>query len=172
MPLAPRCTAIQWRKLGGRPVTDMYPPGTCLPGLFAQYRFSTIKRDITSSRWITSAGTGPGSPCFTILRSEGGKKERCCTRITIFQDLTEQKIAEARLREGEGRLNAVFETVHTESGIINRETHIIQEANPAAARMFGLPQNESSGGPAISSFVRLTQGVVASDGYGAVRRKR
>ena len=68
-------------------------------------------------------------------------------RIANVQDLTEQKRAEARLREGEGRLNAVFETVQTGILIIDRETHVIREINPAAARMFGLPQEQIVGRP-------------------------
>ena len=146
--LNPACAEMHgysMEELAGRPVTDMYPPD-CLPGLFAQIRLAHKKgHHIFEMDHIRRDGSRfPVLHDITIKRDEKGK---VLYRVANFQDLTEQKIAEARLREGEGRLNAVFETVHTGIMIIDRETHIIQEANPAAARMFGLPQEQIVGRP-------------------------
>jgi two-component system sensor histidine kinase/response regulator len=63
--------------------------------------------------------------------------------LVYVRDITDRKRAE----EGEGRLNAVFDSVHTGLLIIDRETHIIQEVNPAAARMIGLPKERIIGQP-------------------------
>jgi two-component system sensor histidine kinase/response regulator len=63
--------------------------------------------------------------------------------LVFVRDITDRKRAE----EGEGRLNAVFDSVHTGLLIIDRETHIIQEVNPAAARMIGLPRECIIGQP-------------------------
>ena len=63
--------------------------------------------------------------------------------LVFVRDITDRKRAE----EGEGRLNAVFDSVHAGLLIIDRETHIIQEINPAAARMIGLPQECIIGQP-------------------------
>jgi PAS domain S-box-containing protein len=63
--------------------------------------------------------------------------------LVFVRDITDRKRAE----EGEGRLNAVFDSVHAGLLIIDRETHIIQEVNPAAARMIGLPQECIIGQP-------------------------
>jgi len=63
--------------------------------------------------------------------------------LVFVRDITDRKRAE----EGEGRLNAVFDSVHAGLLIIDRETHIIREVNPAAARMIGLPQERIIGQP-------------------------
>ncbi len=132
-------------ELTGRPVIDMISPD-CRKNYDAQIRLAFEKgHHIFELDRLRKDGT-----CFPALHDVTAKldeKGNALYRIGNVQDITEQKRAEARLREGEGRLNAVFETVHTGIMIIDRETHIIQEINPAAARMFGRPPDQIVGRP-------------------------
>ncbi|HTZ40956.1 MAG TPA: PAS domain S-box protein [Syntrophales bacterium] len=146
--LNPACAEMHGyaiEELAGRLVTDVYP-SDCIPDLGAQIRLAHKKgHHIFEMDHVRKDGTRfPVLHDITIKRDEKGK---VLYRIANVQDLTEQKRTEARLREGEGRLNAVFETVHAGIMIIDRETHTIQEINPAAARMFGLPQEQIVGRP-------------------------
>ena len=132
-------------ELTGRPVREMIAPD-CRANHEAQMRLAYEKGHhiFELDRLRKDGARFPALHDVTVKRDEKGK---VLYRIGNVQDITEQKRAEARLREGEGRLNAVFETVHTGIMIIDRETHVIQEINPAAARMFGLPQEQIVGRP-------------------------
>ncbi len=132
-------------ELTGRPVIDMIAPDY-RENYDAQTRLAYEKgHHIFELDRLRKDGTRfPALHDVTVKLDEKGN---VLYRIGNVQDITEQKRAEARLREGEGRLNAVFETVHTGIMIIDRETHVIQEINPAAARMFGLPQEQIVGRP-------------------------
>ena len=132
-------------ELTGRPVRDMIAPD-CRTNHEAQMRLAYEKGHhiFELDRLRKDGARFPALHDVTVKRDEKGN---VLYRIGNVQDITEQKRAEARMREGEGRLNAVFETVHTGIMIIDRETHIIQEINPAAARMFGRPPEQIVGRP-------------------------
>ena len=62
-------------------------------------------------------------------------------RITHFvatkEDITEGKKAEERLRESEGKLRGIVETVQAGIVLIDTDTHTIVDVNPAAAALIG-----------------------------------
>ena len=70
----------------------------------------------------------------------------------LARDITARKRAEERHREIENRLKAVFDSVRTGIMIIDRQTHLIRDVNPAAARIIGLPP-ESIVGKKCHEFV-------------------
>ena len=132
-------------ELTGRPVIDLIAPD-CRKNYDAQIRLAYEKgHHIFELDRLRKDGTR--FPALHDVTAKLDEKGDMLYRIGNVQDITEQKRAEARLREGEGRLNAVFETVHTGIMIIDRETHVIQEINPAAARMFGRPPETIVGRP-------------------------
>ena len=132
-------------ELAGRPVSDVFAP-ECREALRDHVRRAAdMGHYVFELDHIRKDGT-----CFPALHDvtvKRGEKGNILYRIVNVQDLTEQKQAEARMREGEGRLNAVFDSVHTGLLIIDRESHIIREVNAAAARMIGLQREQIVGQP-------------------------
>jgi len=63
----------------------------------------------------------------------------------IARDVTERKQAEDTLRESETKLQAIFDKVGTGIFIIDMDTQIITEVNPAAIEMIGLPKERITG---------------------------
>ena len=60
-------------------------------------------------------------------------------------NITERKQAEEKLRESEERLKTTLDSIQTGIVIIDTETHIIVDANPAAIRMIGAPEEQVIG---------------------------
>jgi PAS domain S-box-containing protein len=57
------------------------------------------------------------------------------SKLEMFRDITEHKQTEEKLRENEHRIQTIFNSVEAGIIIINEETHEIEFANPAAAKM-------------------------------------
>lgn len=57
----------------------------------------------------------------------------------LARDISARKRAEEKSREIENRLKAIFSSIRTGIMIIDRQTRVIREVNPAAARIIGLP---------------------------------
>lgn len=77
-------------------------------------------------------------------------------------DRGERKRAESRLRESEGRLKTILNSVDTGVLIIDPVTHRIIDANPAAMELFGFPSEVSSGRYATSLSARPRRGPAPS----------
>jgi PAS domain S-box-containing protein len=60
--------------------------------------------------------------------------------LSEADDRGERKRAESRLRESEGRLKTILNSVDTGVLIIDPVTHRIHDANPAALELFGFPR--------------------------------
>jgi two-component system, cell cycle sensor histidine kinase and response regulator CckA len=60
-------------------------------------------------------------------------------------DITDRKQAEAALRESEERLKTTLDSLQAGIVVIDAETHIIIDANPAAIRMIGAPEEHVIG---------------------------
>src|SRR5208337_1835917 len=58
-------------------------------------------------------------------------------RIWTFHDITGLKQGEAALRESESRLRATLDSIQTGIVIIDPETHLILDVNPAAQSLIG-----------------------------------
>lgn len=65
--------------------------------------------------------------------------------IEIVEDITERKLAEVALRDSEIRQRTILECIQTGFMIIDAETHVVVEANPAALRLIGAPRENVVG---------------------------
>jgi len=65
--------------------------------------------------------------------------------VAAIRDITERKRAEEALRESEGRLAIILESVQTGIVIVDAETHVITDANSAAVKLIGAPKEEIIG---------------------------
>lgn len=64
--------------------------------------------------------------------------------ISSFMDMTEYRRASAALRESEGRFRTLVDDLHV-AVVLHRPDGQIEFANPAAYRMFGVPQGAATG---------------------------
>jgi len=60
--------------------------------------------------------------------------------IAAIRDISQRKQAEEALRENESRLRAILDSLQTGVMILEAETHIIVDINPAGARLIGAPR--------------------------------
>ena len=65
--------------------------------------------------------------------------------LGYLADITESKIAERKLRESESRLRTVLDSVQAGVILVDAETHVIEDINPAALRMVGAEQTDVLG---------------------------
>jgi PAS domain S-box-containing protein len=79
----------------------------------------------------------------SLVRDEAGAPEYY---ISVYEDITDRKRAEQRLRDDERQLNAVIES-SSDGIIIADETQRIVLVNPAAERMYGHRSEEMIGAP-------------------------
>jgi diguanylate cyclase (GGDEF)-like protein/PAS domain S-box-containing protein len=79
---------------------------------------------------------------MTLLRDEDN---RAVGILGVSRDITKRKRAQEALRESEGRLRAILESVRTGIVTIDAETHVITDANPAAVKLIGAPKEEIVG---------------------------
>ena len=70
---------------------------------------------------------------------------RTAGTLSSGQDITEQRKSEDRLRESEQRLKAIFDAVQAGIVIVDAETKIIVDVNPAASAMIGLDRQDIIG---------------------------
>jgi PAS domain S-box-containing protein len=63
----------------------------------------------------------------------------------ILRDVTAERLAEAAMRESEAKLKVILESVQAGVMVIDPETHLILDANPAAVSLIGAPLEEVVG---------------------------
>ena len=63
----------------------------------------------------------------------------------VKRELAERKQAQEALRESEERLRHILDFLQTGVAIIDAETHVIVDANPAAVEMLGVPKERIVG---------------------------
>jgi len=63
----------------------------------------------------------------------------------LVQENEERKLVEKRLRENQQRLKTIFDSVQAGVIIIDAETHVIVDANPAAQKMIGAHRRQMIG---------------------------
>ncbi|MCU0610721.1 MAG: PAS domain S-box protein [Candidatus Eisenbacteria bacterium] len=108
-------------------------------------------RDLNDSklRELLQLGEG-GMYAFRIIRPDGAVRHlaqsielardssgKVIRAFGVMQDVTEQEVAEGRLRESEGQLRAAFEGLHDAITIITEDGHFI-DCNQRALEMFGV----------------------------------
>jgi len=72
------------------------------------------------------------------------RRNRVTGSLVILRDITEQVRTEKALRESEARLRTLQDSIPIGILLIDAETHVIVDANPAAIAMIGAPWNRSS----------------------------
>jgi PAS domain S-box-containing protein len=76
------------------------------------------------------------------LRDTAGK---IVGAVETFQDVTERERAEAALRESEERLQTILDGVQAGILVVDAESHVIVQANPAALKMLGAAKEQVVG---------------------------
>jgi len=66
-------------------------------------------------------------------------------QLMTYEDITDQTRMEGELRNSETRLRSILDSVHVGMVIIDAESHVIIDVNPAAARMIGAPKEDILG---------------------------
>ncbi|MCL6644728.1 MAG: PAS domain S-box protein [Dehalococcoidia bacterium] len=79
-------------------------------------------------------------------------------QVFFYEDVTAQVVAEQALAESEARLRAMVEEMETGVTVVNRHG-VITHANPAAARLLGLPADQ-----VVGRAVDWSWGAVREDG--------
>jgi len=83
-----------------------------------------------------------GSVTARVVYDESGKSAYFdCTIV----DITERKWAQEALRESEKHLKTITDSIQTGIVLIDAETHIIVDANPAAVKIIGAPKGKIIG---------------------------
>ena len=65
--------------------------------------------------------------------------------LGIARDINEGKQVEGELQRSEERLKTILDSIHTGIVIIDKETHVIVDANPIAIEMIGAPKEQVIG---------------------------
>ena len=81
----------------------------------------------------------------SLLSTPITTEEETLGYLAIYRDISDRKEQENALRESEDRLKTILETVQAGIVVIDAETHIITEANPAALSLIGLPKQDIVG---------------------------
>lgn len=76
------------------------------------------------------------------IRNTAGEITSC---FEVARNITERKRAEEELRESEVRLRTILESVQTGLLIVDADSHVVVEANPAALQMIGAPKESVVG---------------------------
>jgi PAS domain S-box-containing protein len=79
--------------------------------------------------------------CMGRYASPGGENRF----FLSLNDITEKKLAQEKLKESEERFRNLFENEHTVMLLIDPESGIITEANPAAQRFYGYSAEQLTG---------------------------
>ena len=70
------------------------------------------------------------------------KRNRVTGSLVILRDITERVRTEKALRESEVRLRTLQDSIPDGILLIDAETHVIVDVNPAAVAMIGAPQEQ------------------------------
>ncbi|MBM4287133.1 MAG: PAS domain S-box protein [Deltaproteobacteria bacterium] len=97
-----------------------------------------------------------GTPFFTQAQISNLKLEGKKLLISLQEDITERKQAEAALQESEARYRSLFQNNHAVMLLIDPDTGDIIDANPAACAYYGFSQEELTA-KKISEINTLTQ---------------
>jgi diguanylate cyclase (GGDEF)-like protein/PAS domain S-box-containing protein len=93
--------------------------------------------------WLTKEGDRRRMACAnTPLRGADGSLEYV---VCTGADVTAQRRLEQELKEREERLRVMVESVQTGMLLIDRKSHTVVKANPAAAALVGLSEREVTG---------------------------
>ena len=148
-PAAEKATGYRWQEARGKRLHELthhsHPDGT--PYLAAQCPIdlslkNTIPIRNLEENFVNRAGKFfPVSCSVASLELEGGK----AGAVLEFQDITDRKEAEARLRKSEDRYRRLFETAKDGILILEAEGGHIAEANPFLLELLGYSQEELLG---------------------------
>ena len=73
--------------------------------------------------------------------------------VASLRDITEQKLAERKLRESHQLLEQTFASLHDAVFIIDAETDVVASCNLAASNIFGYSKKELLGQPIASLYI-------------------
>lgn len=88
------------------------------------------------TRWVLSNA-------FVIFNSLGEK----LGAAVVFQDITERKLAETRIRENENKYRQLFDAETDAIFLVDRQSSLILDANLAAITLYGYSREELVGQP-------------------------
>ena len=81
-----------------------------------------------------------GTPFWVSYSSKSYPDRNCIEGVMI--DITKRKKAVGAIKESEERLKTIMDTLLVGIVIIDAETHVIVDANPAAVKMIGTPKEK------------------------------
>ena len=88
-----------------------------------------------------------------IFFAEEEEEEEEPSIVASLRDITEQKLAERKLRESHQLLEQTFASLHDAVFIIDAETDVVASCNLAASNIFGYSKKELLGQPIASLYI-------------------
>ena len=108
--------------------------------------------------WTYKTLSGEEFPA-TVLLTRVDLEDQTFLQATV-RDISKQKEAEKQLRESKERTEAILRSIQSGVFVIDAESHVIIEANPAALAMLGAERNEVIGNICINLYAHQKWGLV------------
>ena len=136
-------------------------------------RALTTQADVDGVEYVIRSAGRPPRTMVANARVLHGLAGEVLGAVTAARDMTEQKVAEAALRESEARYRALFARSTAVQWLVDLDAGTVVDANEAAARFYGYPLEALRGKPLreieiLPPAARRAHGARAARGQGGV----